>query len=71
MTKRRDIIKVIGTKAKEQGISFDLVREGSNHSLFSLDGLLIPIARHNEIGNRMAATIYGECAEKLGKDWWK
>lgn len=32
---------------------------------------MIPIAGHNEIGNRMAEIIFKECADKLGKDWWK
>lgn len=34
-------------------------------------GIKIPIARHNEIGNRMAEVIYKGAAAKLGKDWWK
>jgi hypothetical protein len=47
------------------------VREGANHTVYSLDGLLIPIARHSEIDNQMAEIIYKECAAKLGRGWWR
>ncbi len=36
-----------------------------------LDGLRIPIHRHNEVIERTATRIYKECEAKLGKDWWK
>jgi alpha-L-fucosidase len=71
MTKRRDIIKIIATAAAAQGVSFTVSREGSRHTVHDLDGIKIPIARHNEIGNQMAEVIYKEAAAKLGKDWWK
>jgi hypothetical protein len=71
MTKRRDIIKTIKQAAKDAKLTFELAHEGSNHTVYNLDGLMIPIGRHNEIDNRMAAIIYKECAAKLGKDWWK
>jgi hypothetical protein len=73
MTKRRDIIKIIATAATDQGMSFTVTREGSRHTVYDsrhtvydLDGINIPIARHNEIGNRMAEVIYKEAAGKLG-----
>jgi hypothetical protein len=71
MTKRRDIIKIIATAAANQGLTFKITREGSRHTVYDLDGMKIPIARHNEIGNQMAEVIYKEAAAKLGKDWWK
>lgn len=71
MTKRRDIIRTIATVAADQGIAFTIFREGSRHTVYDLDGIKIPIARHNEIGNLMAEVIYKEAAAKLGKDWWK
>ena len=71
MTKRRDIIKTIVTAAAAQGIPFTVSREGSRHTVYDLDGIKIPIARHSKIGNRMAEVIYKEAAAKLGKDWWK
>jgi hypothetical protein len=71
MTKRRDIIKIIATAAAAQGVTFTVIREGARHTVYDLDGIKIPIARHNEIGDRMAEVIYKEAAPKLGKDWWK
>ena len=71
MTKRRDIIKIIAAAAAAQAVTFTVTREGSRHTVYDLDGIKIPIPRHNEIGNRMAEVIYKEVAAKLGKDWWK
>lgn len=71
MTKRRDIIKIIAAAAAAQGVTFTVTREGSRHTVYDLDGIKIPIPRHNEIGNRMGEVIYKEVAAKLGKDWWK
>lgn len=71
MTKRRDVIKTIRAAAKAAGLDWAEAREGANHTVFSLDGLMIPIARHTEIDNRMAEIIFKECADKLGEDWWK
>ncbi len=50
---------------------FGVEREGANHTVFNLDGLMIPIGRHNDLDNQMAEIIYKEAAEKLGKRWWK
>ncbi|MEO6500881.1 MAG: hypothetical protein ABIQ09_03110 [Jatrophihabitantaceae bacterium] len=71
MTKRREIIKMIDKAAKAKGLDWAVARQGANHTVFDLDGVMIPIARHNEIDNRMAEIIFKECADKLGKDWWK
>jgi hypothetical protein len=49
----------------------ELDREGGNHAVYSLDGLMIPMPRHNEIDDRLAQQIYKECEPKLGKGWWR
>jgi alpha-L-fucosidase len=71
MTKRRDIIKTIAAEAKRRGFTFGVEREGANHTVYNLDGLMIPIGRHNDLDNQMAEIIYKEAAAKLGKRWWK
>lgn len=71
MARRRDIIKKINEAAKVSGLTWEILREGANHTIYILDGLRIPIARHNELGDRMATELYKECAPKLGRDWWK
>ena len=71
MTKRRDIISNIAAAARQAGLPWEIEREGANHTVYSLDGLMIPIARHNEIAKGTAEAIYRECAPKLGKGWWR
>ena len=62
---------MIGEAAKNRNLAWSEARQGANHTVFDLDGVMIPIARHDEIDNRMAEIIFEECAGKLGKDWWK
>ncbi len=72
VTTRRDILKKVAKAAKAAGIEWGLAREGANHSIYKLDGKQIAIGRHpGEVGTRYAETIYRECEEKLGKDWWR
>jgi hypothetical protein len=69
--KRSEIIRDITKAAKAAGLKFVIVREGKGHTIYSLDGLLIPIGRHNEFGNRYAETVNKECEPKLGKGRWR
>jgi hypothetical protein len=71
VTRRRDVIRRISARAAEVGVEWVLDREGSNHSVYRLGGLMIPIPRHSEIGERTTQDIYRECAEVLGKGWWR
>ena len=71
MSKPRDIVKRISQEAKRQGLDFGLDREGANHKVYYLDGAMIPIPRHREIGERLTEQIYKECQDKLGKGWWR
>jgi hypothetical protein len=71
MPKRTEVVKKITQAAKANGMSFIVKREGGNHTIYSLDGAMIPVARHTEISNRDALGIYKECEVKLGKGWWR
>lgn len=71
MTKRRDVLKRIAKQAKASGAVWELDREGANHSVYHLDGVVIPVPRHADIDNGMAEAIYRECAEVLGRNWWR
>ena len=71
MSRPRDIVKRIAEEAKRQGLDFVLDREGANHTIYVLDGVLIPIPRHREVNERTTEGIYRECQEKLGKGWWR
>ena len=71
MTRRRDVLKRVKQRAQASRVSWMLDHERANHSVYKLDGLVIPIPRHNEIDNRLAELIYKQCAAKLGEDWWR
>ncbi|MGW6730718.1 hypothetical protein ACWF9G_32870 [Nocardia sp. NPDC055029] len=71
MTKRSELIKKIAEAARTGDVTWELAREGGNHSVFKLGGKQIPIGRHAEIDDRLAVTIYKQCEEVLGKGWWR
>ena len=48
-----------------------LVREGRNHSVYRLNGAMIPIGHHRELDKMLARKIFMECESELGKDWWR
>jgi hypothetical protein len=69
--KRAEIISRIEKAAKAAELKFMLLREGANHTIYDLDGVMIPIARHRELGQRYAETIFKQCEAKLGRNWWR
>lgn len=69
--KRREVLRKITKEARAQGVEWAFVRQGANHEVYSLDGVMIPIARHGEFGNRAAEMIWKECEARLGEDWWR
>ncbi|TQM16268.1 hypothetical protein [Pseudonocardia kunmingensis] len=71
MSKPRDIVKRISREAKRQNLDFALHREGANHTIYTLDGLKIPIPRHRDVNEMTTEGIYRECEQKLGKGWWR
>lgn len=71
MPKRTEVIKKIRRAAQARGMLFAELREGASHTIYSLDGLMIPVGRHNELTNRYAEDVYRECEAKLGKGWWR
>lgn len=71
MTQRREIIKRIKKTAKAQGMDFIERREGGKHTIYDLDGVMIPIPRHRDIPVNSTRDIYIEAEEKLGKGWWR
>jgi hypothetical protein len=69
--KRREVIKKIAATAKKQEAEWTLAREGANHTVYTLNGVVVPIPRHNELGEIFAVDIFKECEGVLGKGWWK
>lgn len=56
---------------KTKNVTFESIRQGGSHEIFQLDGLMIPIPRHNEIDNDLANIICKEAEAKLGKGWYQ
>ncbi|HEX2131548.1 MAG TPA: hypothetical protein VHH15_08295 [Actinophytocola sp.] len=69
--KRREVIKKIATAARKHGAKWILAREGANHTIYTLDGVVVPIPRHSELGEVFAVDIFKECEDVLGKGWWR
>lgn len=65
------MVKKIAIEAKRQGVDWMLARKGANHTVYTLDGTVVPIPRHGEIGERLAREIFKECQDVLGKGWWR
>lgn len=71
MPKRRALIRQLSKAAKARGMTFEVLREGGRHTVFTLDGMRLPIPRHNDINEITAASIRRDAEAKLGKDWWR
>ena len=71
MPKTATVIRNIEKAARAAGLTFELQREGGNHSIYSLDGLIIPIPRHPSIDTYLELRIHKQCQPKLGKGWWR
>jgi hypothetical protein len=69
--KRAEILSRIEKAAKAAELKLIHVREGKQHTIFDLDGVTIPIARHREFGQRYAEIVYRQCEPKLGRGWWR
>ncbi|RZS44908.1 hypothetical protein EV193_101789 [Herbihabitans rhizosphaerae] len=69
--KRRQVIKKIAAAAKDREVEWILAREGARHTVYTLNGVLVPIPRHSELGETFAVEIFKECEGVLGKGWWK
>ncbi len=52
-------------------MAFLIARQGANHTVYKLDGLMIPIVRHREMDDGLARKVFEECESKLGKGWWR
>jgi hypothetical protein len=68
---QRDIVKRITKEARRKGLEFVLHRECGKHTIYSLDGTLIPIPRHREVNEMTTEGIYRQCEDQLGKGWWR
>jgi hypothetical protein len=68
--KRVDLIRRIGVAARDGGHTWTLVRQGSAHEVWALDGRQITIPRHREISEGTARSIVQVLETELGERWW-
>lgn len=64
--KKADLVKRIATLAKQNNVEW--VRTGgSKHDKYELNGTVIMIPRHNEIGEMLAKKILKDCNQAIDK----
>ncbi|MGQ0430979.1 MAG: hypothetical protein ACT452_01075 [Microthrixaceae bacterium] len=64
--KRKALEKQLAKKARDAGTTWEFVREGANHSVWSFGGMLITIPRHNDINELTAKGILKDADEVAG-----
>ncbi|AAD17626.1 hypothetical protein TM4_61 [Mycobacterium phage TM4] len=71
--KRSEVIAKISKAARAKGMRFEIAREGGNHTLYSLGGVMVPIGRHptSNLPGGIALRIFKQCEPPLGKGWWR
>ncbi len=69
--KRKDLIRKISNAAKIRDLIWEMARNGANHGVYTLDGLVRPFPRQREIGEELAVALFKECEPKLGSRWWR
>ena len=69
--KRDELLRRIAQSARRQGVAWRLDRQGANHEIWRCGRTCVPVARHTEIGERLAQTMLKELEGELGKDWWR
>ena len=69
--KRRVLLQRVAVAARSGGLSWELVRQGSEHEVWALDGRRITIPRHREINELTAHDIMKALEEEFGRRWWE
>lgn len=60
---RKALVKLLAKNAKEAGTTWEFVREGANHSVWSFGGMLITIPRYIDINELTAKGILKDADE--------
>lgn len=64
--KRVDLERSIAQLARQAGVEWLFVG-GTNHDKFRLNGQMIMIPRHREIGENLAKKILKDCRKAIGE----
>jgi len=69
--KRREVLKRIADHADDVGAEWTFVRHGANHDVYRLNGIMVPMPRHNDVERWLAETVWRECEAVFGRSWWR
>lgn len=69
--KRLDLLRTIGEAARGAGLRWQLLRQGSDHEVWELDGLRVMVPRHREVNEQTAGKILRLLEDKFGAGWWR
>jgi hypothetical protein len=69
--KRRELLRAVARAAREAGLEWELLRQGADHEIWSLDGHRVTVPRHREINELTARGILRALEAQLGEDWWR
>ncbi|HVA61501.1 MAG TPA: hypothetical protein VNG13_13335 [Mycobacteriales bacterium] len=69
--KRRDLLKHIRAAAQARQLELAQLREGANHTVYTLGRRQFTVPRHSEINEYTAEGIMKDLEDELGKDLWR
>jgi hypothetical protein len=69
--KRRALIRRISDACANTGAELTLVRQGSRHEVWAVEGFAFAVPRHREISDRTAEAIMRDLEPILGEGWWR
>ena len=69
--KRKELIKLINSKANGLGLPRVKIKNGGSHDKLIILNFKVPIPRHKEISTGTARAIMESFEPLLGENWWK
>jgi hypothetical protein len=67
---RVELLRLIRRAAKRTGTSVRFVRPGSEHELWMVGDVVVPIPRQRELTVGVARSIERDLERVLGPGWW-
>jgi hypothetical protein len=68
--KRSQVLRKIKRGAKAQGVPYSQ-RQLTGHTGITVGGVTTTVARHQEIPDQFAETIFRQLESALGEGWWR
>ena len=69
--RRRDLLQMIASGARERGVEWRFVRHGGDHDLWSCGGSVVQVPRHRKLNEDTARGILVDLEQELGEHWWR